>query len=115
VKVSIVAPADAKVEVDGRLVDVKQGTIDVEGLVGSNHPLRVSAAGRDTREEIKITETGPMPARVELVVPRVAAGGNRNAAPPAHGGVAPAQPSSKPTAQTAPTAPSGAPTIVKSW
>jgi hypothetical protein len=82
VQVAITAPPDAKVEVDGRLVEVKEGKVDVLGALGSTHAVRVSAGGRETRADIAIAESGPIPARVELVVPRVATGGTHSAAPP---------------------------------
>ena len=74
---SIAAPPDAKVEVDGRSVDVKEGKIDVLGALGSTHPVRVSASGREARADIAIAESGAVPARIELVVPKVGVGGAR--------------------------------------
>ena len=76
VQVSI-APADAKVEVDGRPVDLKDGKVEVRATVGSVHSVRVIAGGLETRADVAIAETGPIPERVELVVPKASGGGPR--------------------------------------
>ena len=78
VLVSIVAPPEAKVEVDGSLVEIHDGRIEIKGAVGTVHPVRVMAGGRESRAEVAITESGPVPTRIdarsELASARGAAG-----------------------------------------
>jgi serine/threonine-protein kinase len=66
VQVTIAAPADAKVDVDGSAVAVRAGKVEIEGALGSVHRVRVSAGGRETTTEVILADSGPSPARVAL-------------------------------------------------
>jgi serine/threonine protein kinase len=66
VQVTIGAPADAKVDVDGSAVAVRAGKVEIEGALGSVHRVRVSAGGRETTTEVILADSGPSPARVAL-------------------------------------------------
>jgi len=70
VSVSVVAPADAKVETNGAPVELRDGKIELTGIIGSVHKLRVTAGGRETKAEVVLSESGPVPSRVELAAAR---------------------------------------------
>ncbi|KYG03021.1 hypothetical protein BE21_53700 [Sorangium cellulosum] len=61
-----ILPADASVEVDGKLVPSKNGIVELTGELGSVHRVRVFVAPRySTEKNVVVTAVGPMP---ELVV-----------------------------------------------
>ena len=115
VQVSIAAPPDAKVEVDGRSVDVKEGKIDVLGALGSTHPVRVSASGREARADIAIAESGADPASIELVVPKVGEGGARPVASASAATTATATATTPTVTKPPATQAGGAPTINRTF
>jgi serine/threonine-protein kinase len=120
VQVSIIAPVDAKVEVDGALVEMVAGKVELRGAVGSVHPVRVSANGRDAKADIVIADTGPVPARLELVAVRAPEAGTA----PVHtahtagahaAAVVSAMTTSAPARSPAPQQIGGAPTISRTF
>ncbi|WP_437339364.1 protein kinase domain-containing protein [Sorangium sp. So ce394] len=74
-----VAPSDAAVEVDGVPAEVRGGLVEISGVLGSKHRVRLVRAGAERVEEVAVTEDGASPARLALDVPAARASG----APPA--------------------------------
>jgi hypothetical protein len=101
--VDIVAPADAKVEVDNAVVAVRDGKIEVRGPVGSAHPVHISAAGRELNTEVFLAESGARPPRLELSAAQAAVVGRPAQARPA--GPAQAGVAAAPVPRAAPVAP----------
>jgi hypothetical protein len=60
-----VEPAGASVEVDGRPADVVDGSVEVRGVVGSAHHLKIAKDGREASAEVAITSRGPVPPKVK--------------------------------------------------
>ena len=58
-------PADATVEVDGRPAPIVDGTIEVRGVLGSAHHLRIVKGDREASVEVAITSRGPVPPKVK--------------------------------------------------
>jgi len=61
-----VAPPAASVRVDGVAATPRAGMVDVSGTVGSVHTIELSVGDKTTRADVVISESGPVPARVEL-------------------------------------------------
>ena len=61
-----VEPATAKVDVDDIAAQVKDGSVEVRGRLGSRHHVRVRSGGRETVSEVVITESGPLPSKIQL-------------------------------------------------
>ena len=83
--VSILAPPDAKVEVDGKPVEMRDGRIGIDGAVGSVHPIRLMASGREFKADVALTQAGPVPNRIDARTELSAARGApvaRTAPPP---------------------------------
>lgn len=68
-----VEPADARVEVDGRATPVKEGGIELHGVNGSVHHVRLFKGAQETIAEVAITRLGAVPPRmqVETIAPRL--------------------------------------------
>jgi serine/threonine-protein kinase len=60
-----VDPPDATVEVDGRPAPVTDGSVEVRGVIGSAHHLKIVKDGRETSVEVAITSRGPVPPKVK--------------------------------------------------
>jgi hypothetical protein len=102
--VSVVAPPDAKVEIDGAPAQLRDGRVELRGALGSVHPVRVLAGGREARAEVVIAESGPVPSRIELAAARAPA-------PPRPPAGSPAATTRAQPAPSAPKPPSAVPTI----
>ncbi|WP_437564206.1 protein kinase domain-containing protein [Sorangium sp. So ce542] len=70
-----VAPSDAAVEVDGVPAEVRGGLVEISGVLGSKHRVRLVRAGAERVEEVVVTEDGASPARLALDVPAARATG----------------------------------------
>jgi serine/threonine-protein kinase len=70
VHVAVTAPAGATVEVDGRPAEIKEGKVEVSGRLGSVHPVRVIVGASETMAMVVLSESGPIPAKVEVVAPK---------------------------------------------
>ncbi|WP_437942521.1 protein kinase domain-containing protein [Sorangium sp. So ce341] len=75
-----VAPSDAAVEVDGVPAEVRGGLVEISGVLGSQHRVRLVHAGAERVAEVVVTENGASPARLALDVPAAA---RASGAPPA--------------------------------
>ena len=60
-----IEPADATVEVDGRPAPIKDGFVEIRGVLGSAHHVRMVKDGQETASEVAITSLGAVPARVQ--------------------------------------------------
>jgi serine/threonine-protein kinase len=65
VKLAIV-PKDAQVEIEGAAAKVSGGAVEITGKLGSVHRVRVHKGAAQTTEDVVVTETGALPAKVEL-------------------------------------------------
>lgn len=65
-----IAPGDAIVEVDGRRVEVMNGTIKIKGAIGTVHHVHAMVGSNDARTDVVISLNGAMPSRVEVAVPK---------------------------------------------
>ena len=61
-----VFPSTAAVEVDGQPAPVGSGFVEVSGAAGSMHLVRVTFGKRDGTYPVLLTESGPVPQKVEL-------------------------------------------------
>jgi len=61
-----VSPAGVDVEVDGQQAHVERGAVELAGVVGSVHRVRLALAGRQQVVDVAITPAGAIPAKVEL-------------------------------------------------
>jgi serine/threonine-protein kinase len=62
----VVFPEDAAVEVDGARAEVQGGAVEIEGLVGSLHQVRVRNGETEAVVRVTVTERGASPPKVEL-------------------------------------------------
>src|SRR5262249_13950014 len=68
-----IVPADAKVVGDGALARVREdGTIEIAGGPGSVHRVVVSKGKAELMREVVLSESGAVPASVELSPPKPA-------------------------------------------
>lgn len=66
-----VTPPNASVEVDGQLVEVKNGALKLRGRPGTLKRLRAFlAGGYEARADVVIGLEGAIPSRIEVVVPQ---------------------------------------------
>ena len=63
-----VAPTSAVVTVDGAPATPRAGMVDVTGTIGSVHTVTLTEGAKVVRTDVAISESGPVPARVELGV-----------------------------------------------
>lgn len=94
----IVTPPDASVEIDGRPVDHSNGVVKIRGVVGTVHHVRAFVGSHETRAEVVISLSGPVPARIEVA----AAAASASAPAPAFLPVLPASASPEYVAPRAP-------------
>ncbi len=59
-------PHDVSVEVDGILVTPVDGFVEISGVLGGVHRIRLFKGGRARAFEVTITEQGARPSRLEL-------------------------------------------------
>jgi len=67
VKLVVIAPDDATIELDGRVVRHKGGILEITGLLGSVHKVRVTSKDGEVEEDVVVTEIGAQPPKVTLV------------------------------------------------
>jgi eukaryotic-like serine/threonine-protein kinase len=101
VRVSIL-PAGASVDIDGVKAVVTDGSVELHGLPGSVHAIKVSLANRETNEAVVVTEGGALPNKIDL-----------GAAPKPGGPVASPKPRVDAPAAKGTPATTGAPTAAK--
>jgi len=90
-RVSVTAPTSARLEVDGVAATLKDGAIELKGLPGSLHKVRISQGDTIQETDVTVLESGTaMPAKIAFV-PKSAAAAAKPAAPkPPSGGPGPA-------------------------
>jgi serine/threonine-protein kinase len=72
-----IEPVDATVEVDGRPTPVKNGFIEIVGVLGSAHHVRMIKNQRETSHEVAITSRGAVPPKLQADTgPSPVAGGS---------------------------------------
>lgn len=80
-----VEPATATVDVDNLAAQVKDGSVEVRGTLGSTHHLRLRAGGRETVVDVVLADLGAVPPKVQLGAvagkPVIKPGGSVVAAP----------------------------------
>lgn len=70
VRVALVAlPGDARVEIDGQVVERREGLVDLEGRVGDVRRVRVWKGDKATEKSVTIAENGAVPPLVDLNTP----------------------------------------------
>jgi serine/threonine-protein kinase len=62
----VVLPGDASVELDGARAALQDGVLDIRGAAGSAHRVRVFKGDREIVAEVKVTDSGASPPKVEL-------------------------------------------------
>ena len=55
-------------------VSVQNGEIEVSGAIGSVHKVEISLEGKSAKADIVLSESGAVPARVELAMPVATSG-----------------------------------------
>jgi serine/threonine-protein kinase len=65
-----ISPKDAAVEVDGAPAEVRGGTVEIPGALGSSHKVRVVKGRSEQVTEVFVTDKGAIPPQVDLVVGR---------------------------------------------
>jgi serine/threonine-protein kinase len=78
----VIVPGDASVEIEGVPVRSKDGVVELTGTLGSVHNVRVFKGKTEIERKVIITETGALPAKLELKTPS-ATGAPGKAPPPA--------------------------------
>lgn len=63
----VIVPADAAVEVGGGRMAAQNGIVAIQGALGNTHRVRLFKGKDEIVEEVAITETGALPAKLELV------------------------------------------------
>ncbi len=77
----VIFPLDAVVEIDGARVPAQDGVVEVTGLIGSVHRVRVSKDGQERSADVVLGESGAEPPKVELTMAAVSAAASASAAP----------------------------------
>jgi serine/threonine-protein kinase len=62
----LVLPPDTSVEVDGARTEVVDGGVDIVGVPGSGHHVRLFRDQAERMEDVFVTERGALPPRLEL-------------------------------------------------
>ncbi|WP_437593791.1 protein kinase domain-containing protein [Sorangium sp. So ce1000] len=63
----VILPSDASVEVEGERATTRNGILDITGLPGSVHRVRVfKKGGGEAMADVVVTDTGALPPKVEL-------------------------------------------------
>ncbi|MBI4704616.1 MAG: serine/threonine protein kinase [Deltaproteobacteria bacterium] len=68
----VVLPKEASVQVEGKDAPLRDGVLDLEGLPGSVHRVRVVKGTFETVQDVVITESGALPPMIQLKLPGVA-------------------------------------------
>ena len=64
----VVIPDDAEVEVEGKAVEAKNGILEITGVLGSVHKVVIKKGGGETEADVVVTQTGALPAKLEVKV-----------------------------------------------
>jgi len=98
-----IAPASARVLVDGEPTTPHDGRVTLSGTAGSLHKVEISLEGKSAKADVVLSERGPIPPKVELPgasAPRPSGAGKGEASPapqkPAAAKPTPAAPPSEP-------------------
>ncbi|MEZ4294633.1 MAG: serine/threonine-protein kinase [Polyangiaceae bacterium] len=91
----VIEPKDAKVEIDGVEVKAVKGIVDIKGPLGALIPVKITKGRQEYQTDVAITESGPIPPKVELLPPGVARPAASGSSGP--GGTAPPKPTSTAT------------------
>jgi serine/threonine-protein kinase len=68
--VSLAVPPSAdRIDINDQRAEVRDGVVTIEGSLGSVHNVRVSKGKREVTVIVAVTETGAVPARVDLPSP----------------------------------------------
>ncbi len=62
----VVMPAGVSVEVDGAAAKVQDGTVEIEGALGSVHRVRLTRGKAEVAADVSVTESGAAPPKLEL-------------------------------------------------
>jgi serine/threonine-protein kinase len=62
----VVIPGDVSAEVDGKPAQPKSGILEITGALGSTHTVRIFKYKYQTITNVVLTDTGPIPPKVEL-------------------------------------------------
>ncbi|MBK8258828.1 MAG: serine/threonine protein kinase [Polyangiaceae bacterium] len=90
----VIEPKDAKVEIDGQVVKPdSKGVVDIRGALGALIPVKISKGKQEYQTDVAITESGPIPPKLELLPP----GAPRPSGAPSAGGTAAPKPTSTAT------------------
>jgi len=64
----VVLPAHASVEVEGEPAKLRDGILEIEGIPGSVHRVRVFMAQSETIADVVVTEAGALPPKIEVTL-----------------------------------------------
>ncbi len=67
----VIVPSDAKVEVEGKPAELRDGVLAIRGSVGDVYPVRVFKDDAETIADVVISKDGALPAKIELEPHRV--------------------------------------------
>ena len=62
----VVLPDNASAEVEGEAVKLKDGILEIEGLNGSVHRVRIFKGTSEVTADVVVTEAGALPAKIEI-------------------------------------------------
>ena len=65
----VIFPLDAAVEIDGARAAAQDGVVEITGVLGSVHRVRVSKDGVERSADVVLGEAGAEPPKVELTMP----------------------------------------------
>ncbi|MEZ4295935.1 MAG: protein kinase [Polyangiaceae bacterium] len=94
----VILPRGATVEIEGAAAAVQDDLVELKGPLGSVHKVKVSASGKSREFDVAITESGAVPAKIQLELPDKPAPS--------------AEPSAEPSADAATTSAPTAPAVV---
>lgn len=64
-----VSPLNANVEIDGRPMNVTNGTVQIKGAIGTVHYVRAFVGTNESRAQVVISVDGAVPSRIDVVLP----------------------------------------------
>ena len=75
----VVIPRGATVDVDGAPQAIVDGVVTLRGAIGSVHRVHASALGVDATTDVVVTDSGAVPAKIEVAAPPQAAAASASA------------------------------------
>jgi eukaryotic-like serine/threonine-protein kinase len=81
----VILPADALVDVEGRRAPTQGGILEISGIPGSVHKVRIFKGTNETVTDVVVTDTGALPPKVELGLSPFKASPVKSAAAPVPG------------------------------